>query len=191
MTVKQLRSIYQLKVSLKGSKPPIWRRLLVSSDIKLDTFHLALQISMGWTNSHLHQFISQDQTFYGIKDDDFEMDGFEMQDESTVRLSHILKTEMDSLIYEYDFGDSWTHKIVLEKTLPFHTDKKLPYCVTGKRACPPEDCGGIWGYENLLAILENPAHDEHEEMLEWLGGEFDPSYLNRREINQLLLEYCR
>ena len=191
MTVKQLRSIYQLKVSLKGSKPPIWRRLLVSSDIKLDTLHLALQISMGWTNSHLHQFISQDQTFYGIKDDDFDMGGFEMQDENTVRLSHILKTEMDSLIYEYDFGDSWTHKIVLEKILPFDTDKKLPYCVTGKRACPPEDCGGIWGYENLLAILEAPEHDEHEEMLEWLGGEFDPSYLSRREINQSLLEYCR
>ena len=154
MTVKQLRSIYQLKVSLEGSKPPIWRRLLVKSDIKLDVLHLALQISMGWTDSHLHQYISRDRKFYGIKDDDFEMDGFEMHDESTVRLSNILKAEKDSLIYEYDFGDSWTHKIVIEKILPFDTTKKLPYCVTGKRACPPENCGEIWGYSDLLKALE-------------------------------------
>ena len=191
MNTQQLRSTYQLKISLEGTKPPIWRRLLVTSDIKLDVLHLALQITMGWTNSHLHQFISRDRKFYGIKDDDFAMDGFEMQDESTVRLSALLKTEKDSLIYEYDFGDSWTHKVTLEKILDFDPEKKLPYCVIGKRACPPEDCGGIWGYADLLTLLENPEHEEYEEMLEWLGGEFDPAYLDRREINQLLLEYCR
>ena len=191
MNTQQLRSTYQLKISLEGTKPPIWRRLLVTSDIKLDVLHLALQITMGWTNSHLHQFISRDRKFYGIKDDDFAMDGFEMQDESTVRLSALLKTEKDSLIYEYDFGDSWTHKVTLEKILDFDPEKKLPYCVIGKRACPPEDCGGIWGYADLLTLLENPEHEEYEEMLEWLGGEFDPAYLDRREINQLLLEHCR
>ena len=188
MTIKQLRSTYQLKISLEGSKPPIWRRLLIPSDIKLDLFHIAIQISMGWTDSHLHQFITKDREFYGIKDDDFDLD---VKDESKFRLAQLLTAEKDSLIYEYDFGDSWTHKIVLEKILPFDTDKKLPYCVIGKRACPPEDCGGIWGYADLLAILENPEHDEYEEMLEWLEGEFDPAYLDRREINQLLLEYCR
>ncbi len=188
MTIKQLRSIYQLKISLEGSKPPIWRRLLVPSDIKLNLCHVAIQISMGWTDSHLHQFITQDREFYGIKDDDFDL---EVKDESKFRLSHILKTEKDNLIYEYDFGDSWVHKVTLEKILPFDINKKLPYCVTGKRACPPEDCGGIWGYADLLAILEDPKHEEYKEMLDWLGGEFDPVNLNRREINQLLLEYCR
>lgn len=191
MNAKQLRSTYQLKVSLEESKPPIWRRLLVPSDIKLDVFHLALQIAMGWTNSHLHQFISKDQTFYGIKDDDFAIDGFEMKDENTVRLSQLLKTETDSLVYEYDFGDGWMHKVALEKILPFDPAKKLPYCVTGKRACPPEDCGGIWGYSDLLMILQDPKHEEYAAMLEWLGGELDPDYFIRREINQLLLEYCR
>jgi len=191
MSTRALRSTYQLKISLEGTKPPIWRRLLVNSDIKLDIFHLALQIAMGWTNSHLHHFISMDRKFYGIKDDDFEIDGFEVQDETTTRLSHLLKSEKDHLIYEYDFGDGWMHKVILEKILVFDPDKKLPYCVTGKRACPPEDCGGIWGYADLLAILENPEHEEYEAMLEWLGGEFDPAYLVRREINQLLLEYCR
>lgn len=191
MNTRQLRSTYQLKVSLEGAKPPIWRRLLVNSDIKLDVFHLALQISMGWTNSHLHQFISSNQEFYGIKDDDFELDGFEMNDEGTTRLLKLLNAENDSLIYEYDFGDGWMHKVTLEKILPFDPEKKLPYCVAGKRACPPEDCGGIWGYADLLKILQDPEHDEHEEMLDWLDGEFDPHYINRRKINQLLLEYCR
>lgn len=191
MTIKQLRSTYQLKISLEGTKPPIWRRLLVNSDIKLDTFHLALQITMGWTNSHLHQFISKDQKFYGIKDDEFAIEGFEMQDETTTRLSQLLKAEKDHIIYEYDFGDGWMHKVILEKILAFDPDKKLPYCVTGKRACPPEDCGGIWGYADLLEILKNPEHEEYAEMIEWLGGEFDPAYLARRETNQLLLEYCR
>ncbi|WP_428356946.1 plasmid pRiA4b ORF-3 family protein [Methyloprofundus sp.] len=186
-----LRSTYQLKISLEGSKPPIWRRLLVASDIKLDVFHLALQITMGWTNSHLHQFISRDRKLYGIKDDDFEFDNLEIQDETATRLSQLLKVEKDDLIYEYDFGDGWTHKIILEKILAFDPDKKLPYCATGKRACPPEDCGGIWGYTDLLAIMENPEHVEYEDMIEWLGDEFDPAYLRRREINQLLLEYCR
>lgn len=188
MTIQQLRYTYQLKIALIGSKPPIWRRLLVPSDIKLDLFHLAIQISMGWTDSHLHQFITQEREFYGIKDDDFDLD---VKDESKFRLDQLLKDESDSLIYEYDFGDSWTHKLTLEKILPFDADKKLPYCAAGKRACPPEDCGGIWGYADLLKILQDPEHDEYEERIEWLGDEFDPAYLKRREINQLLLEHCR
>ncbi|SHE23340.1 plasmid pRiA4b ORF-3 family protein [methanotrophic endosymbiont of Bathymodiolus puteoserpentis (Logatchev)] len=188
MTAKQLRSIYQLKIELQGAKPPIWRRLLVPSDIKLDVLHLAIQVSMGWTDSHLHQFITKDRKFYGIKEDDLE---FDIQDESKFRLSQLLTAEKDNLIYEYDFGDSWIHTVILEKVLPFDPEKRLPYCVTGKRACPPEDCGGIWGYKDLLAILETPEHEDYEEMRDWLEGDFDPTYLNRREINQLLIEYCR
>ena len=116
MTVQQLRSIYQLKIGLQGAKPPIWRRLLVPSDIKLDMLHLAIQISMGWTDSHLHQFITKDRVIYGIEGDDLE---FDIKDESKFRLSQLLTAEKDNLIYEYDFGDSWTHKVILEKVLPF------------------------------------------------------------------------
>ena len=188
MTVKQLRSIYQLKIELQGAKPPIWRRLLVPSDIKLDVLHLAIQISMGWTDSHLHQFITKEREFYGVKEDDLE---FDVKDESKFHLSQLLTAEKDNLLYEYDFGDSWMHKVTLEKVLPFDIEKKLPYCVTGKRACPPEDCGGIWGYKDLLAILENPEHEDYENMRDWLVEGFDPAYLGRREINQLLIEYCR
>ncbi len=190
MTVKPLHSIYQIKVSLQGAKPPIWRRLLVTDSIKLSVLHKAIQISMGWTDSHLHNFITKDRVIYGHPQPKLDM-GLEIKDERKVRLSHFLKAEKDSLIYEYDFGDSWTHKIILEKILPFDAQKKLPYCVVAKRACPPEDCGGIWGYAELLAILDDPQHEEYDELLEWIGGEWDPVYTDRRAINQLLLEYCR
>jgi len=190
MMVKQLHSIYQIKISLQGAKPPIWRRLLVTDSIKLDVLHKAIQISMGWTDSHLHNFVSKDREIYGIPDPELDM-GLDIKDERKVRLSQLLKVEKDSFIYDYDFGDNWTHHISLEKILPFDAQKKLPYCVVAKRACPPEDCGGIWGYAELLAILEDPQHEQYDELLEWIGGEWDPVSTDRREINQLLLEYCR
>ena len=157
------------------------------SDLKLGAFHDVIQVAMGWTDSHLHQFIAN-KVFYGIPDDDF---GLEMEDESKYKLSQLLKKEKDSLIYEYDFGDSWEHKILLEKILPFDTKIALPVCIKGKRACPPEDCGGIWGYEELLETISDPKHPEHEDMLEWLGGEFDPEEFDLEEINGDLAEYCR
>lgn len=183
--MEQLPNTYQLKISLEGSKPPIWRRLLVPGDITLDRLHRSIQIAMGWSDYHLHQFITKDREFYGIRDDELD---FNVKDESLFQLNDLLKSEKDSLIYEYDFGDSWALKVVVEKILPADPDEKLPYCVTGKRACPPEDCGGIWGYANLLAILDNPEHEQYEEMREWVGDEFDPAALNRREINRLLIE---
>ena len=187
MTTKQLRSIYQIKISLIGAKPPIWRTVLVPSNIDLETFHDVIQLAMGWTDSHLHQFIAN-KVFYGIPDDDFEL---EMEDESKYKLSQLLTKEKDTLIYEYDFGDSWEHKILLEKILPYDSKTVLPVCIKGKRACPPEDCGGIWGYEELLETISDPKHPDHEDMLEWLGGEFDPEEFDLEEINEDLAEYWR
>ncbi len=189
MAVAQLRKIYQLKITLVGSKPPIWRRILVTDDITLDKFHLILQIAMGWTNSHLHQFISNGQ-FYGIKDDDFGFD-MDIKNEEDYKLNHLLKSEKDILIYEYDFGDGWEHKVLLEKITPFNIDNKLPSCIKGKRACPPEDCGGIWGYAGLIETLNSPDDPEYESMVEWLGGKFDPEAFNIKETNKILSEYIR
>lgn len=152
MNTRQLRSTYQLKISLEGTKPPIWRRLLVSSDIKLDIFHLALQITMGWNNSHLHHFISQEQKFYGIKDDDFEVEGFEMHDESATRLSKLLKIKKDSLIYEYDFGDGWMHKVLLEKTLPFDPAKKAALLRHWQTCLPTRR---LWWYLGLCKFISD------------------------------------
>lgn len=186
LTAKSLRSIYQLKVTLKGMRPPIWRRILVASTTKLDDIHLILQIVMGWTNSHLHEFI-QGRDRYGEPDEDFPSGA---QDETRYRLDQILKQEKEKLIYLYDFGDGWEHEVVLEKILPFETSATLPLCLKGRRACPPEDIGGIGGYMMFLDAISDPAHAEHEVMLEWIAedieGSFDPETFDLAEVNQLL-----
>ncbi len=180
MAIKE--KIYQLKVTLKGSKPPIWRRLLVRSSMTLPQLHNVLQMAMGWDNYHLHQFIAGGQ-FYGEPDPDFDMD---VIDERRVKLDRLLQSEKDSIVYEYDFGDGWEHKVELEKILPFDPKATLPICTKGKRACPPEDVGGVWGYEEFLLAIKDPNHPEHESYLDWVGGEFDPEYFNMDEVNALL-----
>ena len=187
MTTKQAEAIYQIKITLVGAKPPIWRTVLVPGNMGLDTFHELIQVVMGWTDSHLHQFIS-DKKIYSVPDDDFEL---ETEDESQYKLSELLTKEKDTLVYEYDFGDSWEHKILLEKILPFDGKTVLPVCIKGKRACPPEDCGGVWGYEELLETLADPKHPDYDDMLEWVGGEFDPEEFDLETINEDLAEYFR
>jgi hypothetical protein len=187
MSIKPLKSIYQIKISLIGAKPPIWRTVLVPANLGLAAFHDVIQIAMGWTDSHLHQFIAN-KIFYGIPDDEF---GMEIEDENKYKISHLLKKEKDTITYEYDFGDGWEHKVLLEKILPFDSKTALPLCIKGKRACPPEDCGGIWGYEELLETISDPKHSDHKDMLEWLGGEFDPEAFDLEEINNNLAEFRR
>jgi hypothetical protein len=183
-----LRKTYQLKISLKGAKPPIWRRLLIADSVSLPQLHQAIQIAMGWTDSHLHQFVVGRER-YGVPDQDF--DDMDTVDERRVKLAQIMTGEKDSILYEYDFGDGWEHKITLEKILPFDPKAVLPRCVTGKGACPPEDVGGIWGYAEFLKAIGDPSHPEHESYVEWVGGEFDPQLFDIDEKNALLSEYCR
>lgn len=186
MNAQPLRSIYQLKISLKGAKPPIWRRLQVASTDNLEDVHIALQIVMGWTNSHLHEFI-KGRDRYGVPDEDFPS---EVRDETDYRLHQLLRQEKDRLLYAYDFGDGWDHDVVLEKILPYKPGDVLPVCSDGCRACPPEDVGGIPGYEMFLEAISDPSHPEYEEMLEWVGGEFDPEHFDLAQTNDLLREYC-
>ena len=187
MSVITGKGIYQLKVTLVGTKPPIWRRILVPSNIQLNELHMVLQRAMGWENYHLHQFVAGGIT-YGIHDDEFGMD-MEVEDEKKCKLHEILRSEKKAITYEYDFGDSWVHKVVLEKILPYDKDQQLPRCIAGKRACPPEDCGGVWGYEEMLDLLQHPEDPEYEERMEWLGGEFDPDGFNVAEVNLELIGY--
>jgi len=181
--VKESGKIYQLKVTLKQTKPPIWRRILVLNRTSLADLHEILQISMGWTDSHLHQFIMEGQ-YYGAPSpyDDF----MEVEDERKYRLDQLLRKEKASMVYEYDFGDGWNHKITLEKILPFDQAQRLPRCIKGKGACPPEDVGGVWGYYGFLDALANPEHPEHDEFKEWIGDDFDPDELDLDEINSRL-----
>ncbi len=185
---KALRRTYQLRIDLDGSKPPIWRRLIVEDSIKLSTFHVAIQIAMGWTDSHMHQFIA-DNEYYGIPDPEFSFEP--VHDEGKFRLNQVLKKEKDVIIYEYDFGDGWIHKIKLEKILPFDPKVQLPCCVKAKGACPPEDIGGIWGYYHFLEAINDPEHPEHEDYMEWIDEDFDPDAYDENETNALLLKFCR
>lgn len=177
-----LRSIYQLKVTLKYIRPPIWRRFVIASSESLADLHIVLQIVMGWTDSHLHEF-SREKERYGVPDADFPSD---IHNESKFRIDQLLKEEKDKLLYAYDFGDGWDHEVVLEKILPFDTKTKLPTCLKGSRACPPEDIGGAPGYDMLLEAIADPNHSEHAGILEWLGEPFDPEQFDLTEVNDLL-----
>lgn len=178
--------IYQIKVTLKRSSPPIWRRIQVPGDTRLDKLHMILQTTMGWWNSHLHQFIVGGSTFYGEPHPDFDMWGPEMLDEKKYRLHQLAPSEKFKFVYEYDFGDSWEHDLLVEKILPPEEGVKYPRCIKGKRACPPEDVGGVWGYESFLEAINDPDHPEREMMLDWIGDDFDPEEFDLDEINDAL-----
>lgn len=180
------KSIYQVKISLVESNPSIWRRLLVPSDMLLCDFHKVIQTAMGWTNSHLHQFI-QDNTFYTVRmpGDNF-WDEMDNVDYKGMMISDLLTIEKDAVMYEYDFGDGWVHNISLEKISQSEANSKYPVCLDGAMNCPPEDCGGIWGYAQMLEVLENPDDGEYKSYIEWLGGEFDPENFDAGEVNKLL-----
>lgn len=185
---KALRNTYQLKITLKGSKPPIWRRLLTTDSIRLDVFNDAVQICMGWTNSHLHEFFASGKR-YGEHDPEF--DFTEVLDERKYRLNQLLKNEKESLLYSYDFGDGWEHSITLEKILPFDQAQLLPCCIKAAGACPPEDIGGIPGFYYFLEAINDTGHPEYENYREWMGEEYDPGFFDIEGTNALLLEYCR
>ena len=182
-------SIYRLKITLKGSNPPIWRRILVRADTKLERLHRMLQPVMGWGNCHLHQYHIRagfKQTTYCIPDPNFQSWGCKMHDERRYTIGDLLKAPKRKIYYEYDFGDSWIHDVVLEKILPPDPAFKYPVCLAGANACPPEDCGGLWGYYNLLKVLKDPAHQEHAALKEWIGGESDPTLFDLEGINAAL-----
>lgn len=179
--------VFQLKATLAAVRPAVWRRILVRDDMTLADLHDILQLAMGWTNSHLHQFI-KGQTYYGIPD---EMEDMETIDESTVRLATVFRAPKSSIIYEYDFGDGWEHKIVLEKILPAATDGTIPRCLAGSGACPLEDSGGPYGYANLLKALKNPKDPEHDNAMEFAPEDFDPAAFDLAEVNEDLASLAR
>ncbi len=183
----QGKGVYQVKVTLSGIRPPIWRRLLVSPELTFQDLHRIIQIAMGWRASHLHLFQAADGRLTGDPaEDEDDMMGF--LDETSLSVGSVLKREGQAIKYEYDFGDSWEHQIRLEKVLPAGQEGQLPRCIKAARQCPPEDVGGVHGYYEFLNAMHDPTHPEHEGVKEWWGGVFDPEYVNLEEINQLLPE---
>ena len=184
--VENSREIYQIKVTLLGTRPPIWRRLLVPANLTLEQLHDVLQRAMGWDDSHMHDFrIGQKR--YGRPDPDDRLMGLPaMASERTARLSSVLGKAGAKAVYTYDFGDSWEHGIAVEKVLPREEGRAYPVCVDGKLHGPPEDCGGVPGFYDFLEAIADPEHERHEELKEWLGDDFDPEAFSVDEVNRRL-----
>ncbi len=183
---KAFRNVYQFKILLTGSKPPIWRRILVPEKYSFWDLHVAIQDAMGWMDCHLHEFQTirknhGDERTIGIPnpdndDDDIEPGWNEM-------ISDVFLEEK-RMRYVYDFGDYWVHSITLEKILPREMDVEYPICIAGKMACPPEDSGALWGYYDMLEILKRPKHPDYKDTVEWIGDEhFDPEQFDPEEVS--------
>ena len=170
MAAATSNNIYEFKIALTRIKPPIWRRIQVAENISFWELHIAIQHAMGWSSCdydyHLHEFNNG---------------SINENNEKGVKISDYFSLSNNKATYVYDFGDYWEHTVVLEKILPAVDGVQYPKCIAGKRACPPEDCGGIGGYEVLLEIIANPSHEEYKGRMEWLEGEFaDPEHFDPR-----------
>jgi len=172
-----MENIYQLKITLKGVKPSIWRLIEVPETYTFGKLHNAIQDAMGWDNCHLYIF---------------EIGGAKITDADTAAESGGLDANKEKIkdyfskgskaTYTYDFGDDWVHEVKVKDIIPSEKGAKYPRCIDGKRACPPEDCGGILGYEMFLETIKDPDDEEHDKMLEWVGGEFDPEEFDPKEV---------
>lgn len=177
---------YQIRISLKDSPVPIWRRLLIQSDVTLDMVHEIFQIAMGWWDTHLYDFQAGGRHFGDLSTADGDD---EVEDSGEFTLQDILRKVGDRVQYDYDFGDCWDHEVVLEKIFPSgkYDDGSWAKCLHGKRAAPPEDCGGIPGFTELIEASEDPLHPRRKELLDWVGCDYNPDAFDARAINLRLI----
>jgi hypothetical protein len=181
------KAIYQFKVRLKEIEPEIWRRIVVPASYSFWDLHVAIQDSMGWSDYHLHAFrVKNPETnkidAIGIPDDEAIGDGVIFLAGWETPIANYFVKPGDEAEYEYDFGDDWEHVVFLEKIDEIKPKTKYPKCIDGNRACPPEDCGGPGGYEDMLTIMLDENHEQHEEIIEWLGGIFNPEEFDPKDI---------
>jgi hypothetical protein len=185
--MSRAKKIFQFRVSLLDIEPQIWRRIQVPSTYSFWDLHVALQDSMGWLDCHLHMFHFSDSKFgeeldIGIPDLDVPEDDWQCLPGWEIPIDEYFAQPGDDTLYVYDFGDSWRHQLTLEEVIDRAPRKRYPKCVGGERACPPEDCGGPMGHMDLIRILRVPSDEEHADMLEWLGGKFDPEAFDPTKV---------
>ena len=177
--------VCQLHIALQYTEPLVWRRVLVPPELTLSRLHQTIQIAMGWTNSHMHEFRAG-KKIYGAPDEDHDPFGITRRaDERHVLVRELLPRIRSRAFYTYDFGDSWEHEISLEKLQARDPATIYPLCIGGEMACPPEDCGGISGYYHLVEAMRDPQHPEHEEMVESMGEVYDPVGFTIEQVNRI------
>jgi hypothetical protein len=178
---------YLLNIQLVDIEPPVWRRFVVPASITLDRLHDVIQIVMGWTDSHLHEFTIGNKRYTEYPES--KEDGLPC---GRYRLGDLIKQKGRTFQYLYDFGDGWEHELVLEESRYFNPELRTELaCLDGQRACPPEDVGGVPGYFEFLNALKDPNHEEHESYVEWSGGSFDSERFDPESINRELMKYLR
>jgi hypothetical protein len=174
--------ILQIRISLMHVEPPIWRRVLVPCDMNLARLHDVIQVAMGWYDCHLYEFQIGGRS-YGVPAPEFEDPDFKLYHATNLKLEAVLRRGIERFSYTYDFGDNWQHEVVIEQQLPSAASMDYPAFVEGEHRCPPEDVGGVPGFFEFLHTITDPAHEEHERMLEWIGGRYDPDELDVYRIN--------
>jgi len=174
----------QLRIELRGVKRLVWRRILVPETVTLAKLHGILQWTLGWTNSHLHEWQIADRR-YGMPDRDWPEEE-PLTDDRRARLQSFIEAGVRRFVYLYDFGDGWEHVVKIEDLVPPRSDQAPIVCLAGANACPPEDVGGPYGYADFLAILADPGHDEHADAVAWAGGSFDPTAFDLDTTNHIL-----
>jgi hypothetical protein len=176
--------VYRLKISLCGVKPAVWRRVLAPGNLALRDLHRVIQVAMGWRDAHLHLFVV-DGKRYGVPESE---GGAVVGDERRIRLSEVAPRKGEAFTYEYDLlGSRWKHEVRVERIEAAPDGLRGPCCLGGRRACPPEDCGGPARYAHLLEILSDPDHPEHEACRLWVGGDFDASAFDSDQVNEGLV----
>ncbi|MGB9430132.1 MAG: plasmid pRiA4b ORF-3 family protein [Gammaproteobacteria bacterium] len=176
------REVLEIGVQLQYIEPPVWRRLRIRSGATLADLHDAIQAAMGWTNSHLHEFFIADRRYGPLHEDAPE----ELIDETTITMEALKLAEGARFSYSYDFGDNWEHDIRVEKIEVMAAELLRPLCLDGARACPPEDCGGPPGYQELLDALADPRHPRHRELRRWVGKDWNAKHFDLEAVNHLL-----
>jgi hypothetical protein len=187
-SVAPSKAVFRLLVSLDECQPQIWRRVLVHGRASLHRLHEIIQVAMGWTNTHLYEFQVGEHRYTALETLDGD-DG--SQDARRITLARVAAGSGEQFKYLYDFGDDWLHTIEVEALEPLEAGTKYPRCIAGARACPPEDCGGPWGYFEFLAARGNPAHSEHETMHRWVRRAFDPQAFDVERVNRVLSRQSR
>lgn len=177
-----------LKITLSGTQPAIWRRIQLDSSMSLNDLHLAIQGAFGWEHSHLHMFNISKSEQYSSNKSSWDGELGDVDDSAKVTLQSLVDRKIKKFSYEYDFGDSWHHLIQIEKVVPSISTLKYPVCTEGELAGPPEDCGGVYGFEDFKEIMSNKKHPEHKEMKEWYGSSFDPNKFNAKSATKRIKE---
>jgi hypothetical protein len=175
-------NVYQFKITLRGSKPPIWRRIQVPETYSFWDLHVAIQDAMGWLDYHLHSFRFAPGSD-GVAIEIGLPEGDEYLQSVKVKMKKYFHQEKDKAMYVYDFGDWWEHEIVLEKILPRDAKLEYPICLAGEMVCPMEDCGGMRGYQHILEVLSDPNHAEYADTIDWMGYDFDPTDFDPLDVD--------